>query len=107
MFNRKGKASPPKVLLPEFDAAMEIWQQAELDVHAALAHFRVTPNPVNRLGVLMAWAACQVSVKALSGWIEKHPPAIDAATWAYARSEALKIEIQQASFVEERPIILD
>ncbi|HEY6982144.1 hypothetical protein, partial [Reyranella sp.] len=107
MFKRKGKALPPKALAPEFDAAVELWRQAELDVHAALARFRTVPDPVNRLAVIMAWAAFEMSLKALSGWIKEHPPAIDATTWAHARSEALHIEIRRAGFIEKRPIFLD
>lgn len=107
MFKRKRKVMLPQALPLEFEAAVELWRQAEADIHIALARFRIAPNPVNRIAVLMAWAAMQVPLKALSSYGSAHPPAIDAAAWAHARSEALRGEVLQVGWPEDRPIVLD
>jgi hypothetical protein len=102
MFRRKAIALPP-----EFDAAVDLWREADHDVHAALARFRTAPNPVNRLAVIMAWSTLKVTLGALASWATDDQQAIDASTWAYARSEALQEEIRQASLIEGRPIVFD
>jgi hypothetical protein len=106
MSERERKAVPAQALLLEFDAAVEFWHHAELEVHAALARFRTGPNPVNRLAVLMAWAALQGSLRTLSGFVLEHPPAFDAVEWMHGRSEVLQLEVQDVAGVEE-PIDFD
>lgn len=95
------KAVPSQALLLEFDAAVELWRDAELDVHAALARFSIEPDPVNRLAVLMAWAALQGSLEALSSFVLEHPPAFDAVEWMHGRSEVLQREVQDVAGAEE------
>ena len=107
MFKRKRKEVLPQALPLEFEAAVELWRQAEADVHVALARFGTAPNPVNRIAVLMAWAALQVPLRALASYGTAHQPAIDAATWAHARSQALRSEVLQVGWPEDRPIALD
>ncbi|MBS0220495.1 MAG: hypothetical protein JSR91_07115 [Proteobacteria bacterium] len=92
---------------PELEAAIGLWRQAEADLHVALARFATAPNPVNRIAVLMAWAALQVPLRALSSYGTAHPPAIDAAAGARARLEALRSEVLQVGWPEDRPIVLD
>lgn len=99
------KAPPPHALQLEFEVAVELWQQAERDVHVTLARFRTGPDPVKRLAVLMAWAALQESLKTLSRFVLKHPPAFDAVDWMHGRSEVLQIEVQHVAGAEE-PIVL-
>lgn len=101
MPERDRKAMPSQALQLEFEAAVESWHQAECDVHAALARFRTGPNPVNRLGVLMAWAALQGSLDALSGFVLEHPPAFDAVEWMHGRAEMLQGKVQQVAGAEE------
>ncbi len=107
MFKRKRQTPPPEALPTEFSVAVKLWQKADNDVHVALGRFRTAPNQVNRLGVMMAWAALKVPLEALSSWARAHPQAIGAVAWAWARSEALHTEIVEASLIEEQPIILD
>lgn len=107
MFKRKRKEAPPQASPLEFEAAVELWRQAEADIHVALARFATAPNPVNRVAVLMAWAALQVPLKALSSYGTAHAPAIDAAAGAHARSQALRSEVLQVGWPEDRPIVLD
>lgn len=97
MPERKRKAVPSQALLLEFDIAVELWREAELEVHAGLARFNLEPNPVNRLVVLMAWAALQGSIEALSSFVLEHPPAFDAVEWMHGRSEVLRLEVQQVA----------
>ena len=101
MPERDGKAVPSQALLLQFDAAVELWQQAEREVHAALARFRTEPNPVTRLAVLMAWAALQGSLEALSCFVLEHPPAFDAVEWMHGRAEMLQLEVQDVAGAEE------
>lgn len=102
----KRKAVPLQALLLEFDVAVELWREAELEVHAALARFGLQPDPVNRLAVLMAWAALQGSLKTLSGFVLEHPPAFDAVEWMHGRSAVLRLEVQDVAGADE-PIDLD
>jgi hypothetical protein len=94
-------------LPPEFDAAVDLWREAEDDVVAALARFRAAPNPVNRLAVIMSWTSLRVALGALGSWAVEHQQADDASAWARARAKALQKEIRQASLTEGRPILFD
>ena len=101
MSGRERKSTSSQALQLEFETAVELWWHAELEVHAALARCKTMPNPVTRLAVLMAWAALQGSLKALSRFVLEHPPAFDAVEWMHGRSEALQLKVRNVTGAEE------
>jgi hypothetical protein len=89
-----------KSLPTEFEAAIERWRDADVDVRIALALFRATPNPVNRLAAIMAWAALEVPLGELSGC--EHPRVMEAMASVRAMWTQLHTEIDEAGLLVER-----